>query len=220
MIVEKNLIVALADDHPIFFKSFLKVFDELGFIDICGTAINGLELIHLVEEHSPHIIFTDLKMPIMDGFEATKIIKAKYPSIKVIAISSSDNDEDIIRALDAGVDGYISKKIEIDEMEDIIFNMWEGKNHVSKEIFFSLPKLINRSNFNPYQVIPNLEFSDIELEIIKLICQEKTNEEIADKIHLGKRTIEGKRAEIIKKMNASNSIGIAVYAIKHGIVKV
>ncbi|MEN9523717.1 MAG: hypothetical protein RL065_2094 [Bacteroidota bacterium] len=220
MFANDKIHVILADDQPIFLEGLKKVFNETGYFDICGIALNGFELIELTEKHNPELIFTDLRMPYINGFEATRKIKKKNPEIRIIAISYSEKDEDILCALDAGVDGYITKSINIDEINDLIYNLWDGRKYFSNDVRFNLPKLIKRCNFNPYPAQINLEFSEIEIEIIKLICQEKTNDEIANIIHLGKRTVEGKRGRIIEKMNVSNSIGIAVYAIKHGIVKV
>ncbi len=214
-----NIKLLIADDHEIFrdgFKLMLSKFEE---IELVGEAENGRELLTLTEITKPDVIITDIKMPIMDGIEATKKIAALYPNIGIIGLSMFDEDDLVIDMLEAGAKGFLLKNAGKLEIIEAIKTVYEENPYYCKTTSNKLTKMIAESKFNPYKKKEKVVFNEKELEIIQLICKEFTNKEIADKLFLSIRTVEGYRLKILEKMNAKNTVGFVVFAMKHNLVK-
>jgi len=212
--------VLLADDHEIFREGFYSLFNKQPDIELLGDAANGEQLVKLTAELSPDIVLTDIKMPVMDGIEATKKIISLYPHVSIIALTMFDEDDLIVEMLESGARGYLLKNAHKDEVFDAIKTVYTGDTYFCKHTTAKLTKLISKSRYNPYKPIERPLFNDKETEIISLICGEFTNKEISDQLHLSVRTIEGYRERIQEKMKVKNAAGIAVYAIKNGIYKI
>jgi len=212
--------VLLADDHEIFREGFYSLFNKQPDIELLGDAANGEQLVKLTAELSPDIVLTDIKMPVMDGIEATKKIISLYPHVSIIALTMFDEDDLIVEMLESGARGYLLKNAHKDEVFDAIKTVYTGDTYFCKHTTAKLTKLISKSRYNPYKPIERPLFNDKETEIIRLICGEFTNKEISDQLHLSVRTIEGYRERIQEKMKVKNAAGIAVYAIKNGIYKI
>jgi DNA-binding NarL/FixJ family response regulator len=211
--------IVIADDHEIYrngFKLLLKNQDEL---ELVGEAENGLELIEVVTELRPDVVITDIKMPQMDGIEACKILKQKFPEIKLIALSMFNEDNLIIDMLEAGARGYLLKNTKKSELLLAAKEVFEGRTYYCSETSGRLTKMIAESRYIPYRQHPDKFFSKKEKEIMRLICQQYTNKEIAIIMKLSARTIEDYREKIQEKTESRNSIGIAIYAIRHNIYK-
>jgi len=212
--------VLLADDHEIFREGFYSLFNKQPDIELLGDAANGEQLVKLTAELSPDIVLTDIKMPVMDGIEATKKIISLYPHVSIIALTMFDEDDLIVEMLESGARGYLLKNAHKDEVFDAIKTVYTGDTYFCKHTTAKLTKLISKSRYNPYKPIERPLFNEKETEIIRLICGEFTNKEISDQLHLSVRTIEGYRERIQEKMKVKNAAGIAVYAIKNGIYKI
>jgi len=212
--------VLLADDHEIFREGFYSLFNKQPDIELLGDAANGEQLVKLTAELLPDIVLTDIKMPVMDGIEATKKIISLYPHVSIIALTMFDEDDLIVEMLESGARGYLLKNAHKDEVFDAIKTVYTGDTYFCKHTTAKLTKLISKSRYNPYKPIERPLFNDKETEIIRLICGEFTNKEISDQLHLSVRTIEGYRERIQEKMKVKNAAGIAVYAIKNGIYKI
>jgi len=212
--------VLLADDHEIFREGFYSLFNKQPDIELLGDAANGEQLVKLTAELSPDIVLTDIKMPVMDGIEATKKIISLYPHVSIIALTMFDEDDLIVEMLESGARGYLLKNAHKDEVFDAIKTVYTGDTYFCKHTTAKLTKLISKSRYNPYKPIERPLFNDKETEIIRLICGEFTNKEISDQLHLSVRTIEGYRERIQEKMKVKNAAGIAVYALKNGIYEI
>ena len=213
--------IVLADDHEIFRDGFRVMLKKQTSVELVGDAGNGQELIQLVSELQPDVVVTDIKMPVMDGVQATKIITKQFPDIGIISLSMFDEENLIIDMLESGAKGYLLKNAHKDEIIAAVEAVYNKQtydcNHTSKK----LTKLIAESAFNPYQRLKRPpEFSERELVVIRFICQELSNKEIAAQLNLSVRTIEGYREKIQEKINAKNTAGIVVYAIKNRIYQV
>ena len=212
--------ILFADDHEIFREGFNNLLFKQPDIEVLGEAENGEELLRLTDSLQPDLVLTDIKMPIMDGIAATKKISALYPQVYVIALTMSDEDDMIIDMLESGARGYLLKNAHKNEVFEAIQTVHKGDTYFCKHTSVKLMELIARSRYSPYKTIEKTAFTDRELEVIKLICDEFTNKEISDQLHLSVRTIEGYRERIQEKMKVRNGAGIAVYAIKHGLYKI
>ena len=210
--------IIIADDHRIFLDGLSFLLRNESDIQIIDQATNGVDLIKAVEEKSPDVVITDIVMPKMDGIEATKMITDKFPTICVIALTMFDNESLVLDMLEAGAKGYLLKTT---NKEEIIEAIKTVKN--KREMQYcgvtanKLVRLMARSNFNPYKPGKKPQFTDRELEIIRLMCQEMCSKEIAKELNLNSRSVESARERIQEKIGAKNMIGIAVYAIRNGI---
>ncbi|MFN8244325.1 MAG: response regulator transcription factor [Ferruginibacter sp.] len=209
----------IADDHEIFRDGFRLMLTKYPDIILAGEASNGRELVELTASLQPDVIITDIKMPVMDGIEATKKIVEQFPGIGVIGLSMYDEDELIIEMLEAGARGYLIKNAGKEQITEAIRTVYNDEPYYCKTTSYKLTTMIAKSRFNPYKKTAKAEFSDREKEIISLICHEMTNKEIGDQLYLSVRTVEGHRLKIMEKMNVKNTVGLVVYAIRNGIVK-
>jgi DNA-binding NarL/FixJ family response regulator len=212
--------VILADDHPTFrnaFEGFLKKIDE---VVVIGTASNGDELVQLVEKERPDIVVTDLKMPHLGGVEATKILKSKFPEIGIIALTLYSDDYLILSMLQAGADGYLLKSMLESEVVEAIKTVFHRGICYCDVVSNRLLKLLLTSSRIVSKADSNPQLSEKEIKVIKLICEQLSNKEIAWKLNIPLRTVENCRERIQEKIGAKNMAGIVTYAIKSGIYDV
>ena len=209
----------IADDHEIFRDGLALMLAKQDNIELLGEAEDGRELITLAEQLQPDVILTDIKMPRMDGIEATRLLVQKFPDVKVIALSMFDEENLIVDMLESGAKGYLLKNADKHEILEAINSVYQDKVFYCKSTSAKLASMIVRSRFNPYKKHEPIIFSDREKEIIKLICQQFTAQEIGEKLFLSKRTVEGYRIKILEKMNVKNTAGVVVFALKHNFIK-
>jgi DNA-binding NarL/FixJ family response regulator len=212
--------IILADDHEIFRDGFQTMLKKQKEIEMVGEAENGKELIELTARLNPDVIITDIKMPVMDGIEATRILSDRFPHIGIIALSMFDEDNLVVDMLEAGAKGYLIKNAPKHEIFEAIKTVYKKGTYYCHHTSNRLAQMIAKSKFNPYKKIPKIEFTERETEIIKLICAELSNKEMASHLNLSIRTVEGYRDKIQEKMDVKNAAGIVIYAIKNGIFKI
>lgn len=212
--------IVLADDHEIYRDGFKGILKKQSGIELVGEAENGEELIALAHKHNPDVIVTDIKMPKVDGIEATKRLTQELPHISIIALSMFDEEDLIIDMLEAGARGYLLKNAHKDEIITAIHTVSKNQNYYCNHTSRKLTKMLAESSYNPSKKLQKPEFTERELAVIKYICQEFSNKEIASALKLSVRTIEGYREKIQEKIHARNTAGIVVYAIKNKIYQV
>lgn len=205
----------IADDHEIFRDGFHVMIKKSKKVDIVGEAANGQELVELAHALSPDVIITDIKMPVMNGIDATHKLRKELPHIGIIALSMFDEDGLIVDMLEAGAQGYLLKNAPKDEIMAAIQAVYNKHNYYCSHTTAKLSKMIAESKFDPFNIKEKPEFSEKELSVIKLICKQYSNQQIADELLLSRRTIEGYREQVLKKINGKNTVGIVIYAIKH-----
>ena len=212
--------LVIADDHEIFREGLESLFNKQKEIELAGEAINGKQLLEQAERLLPDVILTDIKMPVIDGIEATKILTEKFPQIGIIALSMFEDENLIVEMLEAGAKGYLMKNAHKYEIIAAINAVYNQESYFCNHTTMKLAKLIGKSRFNPFKEPIKPGFTEKEREMIKLICQEFSNKEIATTLHQSPRTIEGYREKILEKTKAKNTAGIVIYAIKNGIYKI
>jgi DNA-binding NarL/FixJ family response regulator len=222
MIKDPNPIkIVLADDHEIFRDGFKAMLKKQPSVELIGEACNGEELIEVTRLARPDVVVTDIKMPKMDGLEATKVLSKEFPEIGIIALSMIDEETLIVDMMEAGAKGYLLKNAHKNEIVEAIKAVNSGNIYYCDGASAKLTKLIAKSDriaFN--KKAPRVEFSQKEIDVILFICQELTNKEIADRLNLSIRTIEGYRDRLLEKIGARNSAGIVIYAIRNNIYTV
>jgi DNA-binding NarL/FixJ family response regulator len=212
--------IIIADDHELIREGLKLILSKTPEIAIVAEARNGEELARLAEELAPDVCITDIKMPVLDGIDATKIIVKRSKKTRLIALSFMDNEYAVIDMLEAGALGYLVKNADKVEIIAAIKAVAAGKPYFCQYTTPTLLKLINNSKFNPFTLrFDQPQFDDKERKIISLMCEGKTSQEIADIVFLSIRTIEGIRLQIMKKMDVRNTAGVIIYAVKTGLYK-
>lgn len=209
--------IVLADDHEIFRDGFRVMLKKQPSVELVGEASDGEELIQLVRQLQPDVVVTDIKMPKTDGIQAAKILSKEFPDIGIIALSMFDEENLIIDMLEAGAKGYLLKNAHKDEIVAGVEAVHKKQTYYCNHTSRKLTKLIAESSFNPHRRMHKPGFSEREVKVIRMICEEHSNKEIASELNLSVRTIEGYREKIQEKINARNTAGIVVYAIKNRI---
>jgi DNA-binding NarL/FixJ family response regulator len=205
----------IADDHEIFRDGLRLMLQKQPDIHLVAEAEDGKELIEQIKLHQPEVVITDVKMPRMDGVAATKHIFEHYPHIGIIALTMFDEEDLIIDMLEAGAKGYLLKNADKEEIIEAVKSVHNDEPYYCKLTSHRLAQLVAKSKFNPYKQKGKPVFSEREKEIITCICDGLTNKEIAAKIFLSVRTVEGLRMKLLEKMQAKNTAGIIIYAIKN-----
>ena len=209
----------LVDDHKIFRDGLKLLLNEISNIKVIAEASNGKEFLELLENNKPDIIFMDIKMPEMNGIDATRIALQKFPDLKVIILSMSGNEEHFSLSLNAGACAYLLKNSDKSEIEKAILSVLDGKNYFSEALLKDLVRknyILSKDTVMPVDNPDKL--SHRELEVLQLICKGLANHEIAKELNISPRTVDGHRANILDKTQSKNSISLVVYAIKKGLV--
>lgn len=215
----KQIKVAIAEDQKIF-RDGIKVGLMLDKeISVIQEADNGEELLEAIQRNVPDVVIMDLKMPIMDGMEATKEIRKKYPAVKVVVVTMYEDDKFIIHLMEIGAHGYLLKNADAEEIRKSIHAVYENGYYFNDLVNKALlKKLVLKGNLKP-SFNQNVELTERELEVLKLICQEKTAAEIGKILFLSPRSVEGIRQRLIEKIGVRNTAGLVLFAIKNGIVE-
>lgn len=215
---KKNIRIYIADDHQMFVEGITLSLAINGLIIVEASANNGIELIELLEKKIVDVVLLDINMPEMNGFEAAKIIVKKFPGVRIIALSMFLEKEYIQDLLQIGVYGYILKNTRMNELEKAIISVASGTKYFSNDVGL---KLLNAQTNNEYA--ENLSFdqqhglTEREIDVLKLIVQENTTSEIAEKLFISVHTVETHRKNLIKKLKVKNIAGLVKYAVQNGI---
>jgi two-component system response regulator NreC len=209
--------IVIADDHEIFRDGFKLLLTNQPELELVGEAENGKELLEVIEKEQPDIAIIDIKMPVLDGIEACKVIKKKYSHVKVIALSMFNDDNLIVDMLEAGARGYLLKNTNKMELLNAARAVHEGSTYYCSATSAKLTKMIAESKYNPFKHQPTQKFTNREIDIMKLICQQYTNKEIGIQLGLSARTVESHREKIQEKTGSKNTVGVVIYAIKQKI---
>ena len=210
--------IAIADDYKIFREGIKKCITGDKALHVILEADNGEDLINGFSDPLPDVIIMDLKMPIMDGMEATQIIRRKHPSIKVLVVTMYDDDKFIIHLMEIGANGYLLKNAEPDEIRKAIYSVYENGYYFNDLVNKALlKKLVIKANLKP-SFKQDVDLTEREMEVLKLICEEKTAGEIAKEIFLSPRSVEGIRQRLIDKIGVRNTAGLVMFAVKNQLV--
>ena len=211
--------VVLIDDHILLRKGLCELIR--GFLDyeVLFEANNGKDFIEkLNPDMLPAVVLMDINMPKMDGYETAQWIKTNHPEIKVLALSMYDNEIAIIRMFKAGAKGYILKDCDPSDLKGALHAVLTKGFYYSEMVTGSLIYSINKLGEDDNQTKETANLSEREISFLKLVCTELTYKEIAEKMFLSPRTIDGYRDILFQRLNIKTRVGLVLYAIKNGIV--
>ena len=212
--------IALADDHVLLRKGLASLVQNLGY-EVMLEADNGKELIDKVSAGAlPDLILMDINMPEKDGYETTLWLKENQPDVKVLALSMYDDETAIIRMLKNGAKGYILKDSEPGELRTAMESVLNKGFYYSEMVTGRLMRTITDMDDAQNGTKKLLNLSDREVDFLKLACSEMTYKEIASQMHLSPRTIDGYRDALFEKLDIKTRTGLAIYAIKNGLVQI
>jgi DNA-binding NarL/FixJ family response regulator len=217
--MEKIIKYAIADDHNLFRKGIIAVLEDSPGFQLVLEAQNGRELLNNINKAKPDIILLDLRMPEMDGIEATVEIRKQNEDVKIIIVTMLDDEKYVIHLMEVGANGYLLKNAEPEEIKAAITTAYENgyyfNDFVNKAL---LKRVVHKNQLKP--VFNNdIELSSREIEVLKLICNEQTANEISKLIFLSPRTVEGIRTKLLEKIGVKNTAGLVMYAVKNKIVE-
>lgn len=212
--------IVLAEDHNIVRNGIISLLEKEPDIHVAGAATNGREVLTLLENGTrADVILADMNMPEMGGIDLTASIKEKYPDCKVIILSALDHEKYVIKAFQAGASGYLLKSVSADELVFAVKHTLLNNLYICSELTSKfLKRLLTLPDPETLQEINDIEFSTKEIEVLGLITEGYTNQEIADKLFTGKRTVESQRQALIDKTGSRNTAALVRFAITNGIV--
>ncbi|MFU1859543.1 response regulator [Sphingobacterium sp. NGMCC 1.201703] len=215
--------ILLVEDHMVVRNGIKLLLESQADFVVIGEASDGNEALQLLNNGLlPDIILTDISMDHMDGMELLRVIKVKYPSIKVVILSMLNQIYYVVEGFEHGLSGYLLKNVGYNELLFGLNHVANGGRYMSEEISMALlDQVVSGENYTDLsnRSLPDFDISERELEVLKLIADGFTNVEIADKIFLSKRTIEGHRQSLIEKMNVKNTAELVKVAFQAGILK-
>jgi DNA-binding NarL/FixJ family response regulator len=213
--MEKNYNLIIADDHGMFREAVKFVLAQSDCLKVIGEASNGIELLDLIDKNKPDLVLMDIAMPVMSGIDATREAIKKYPDLKVIALTMNSDEMHYYRMIEAGASGFIEKESGSDELFKAIFMVLKGENYFSSKILCKIVKDYIQNEDIKKTSHNEVKLSTRENEILKLICNGYSNNEIAIKLGLSRRTVEGHRSSLISKTGVKNSIQLVLFAKKN-----
>ncbi|MBL0183742.1 MAG: response regulator transcription factor [Chitinophagaceae bacterium] len=212
--------IALADDHSLLRIGLAQLVESLGNT-VLFEADNGKELLQKLDKKNlPDVVLMDINMPEMDGFQTTQWLKQNHPDVKVLALSMYDNETSIIRMLKCGAKGYILKDAEPSELKAAIDAVMTKGFYYSDLVSGKLMHAINKMDDDGEGLKNLVPLNDRETDFLKHACTELTYKEIADKMFVSPRTIDGYRDALFEKLHVKTRVGLVMYAIRNGIVNV
>ncbi|WP_316739690.1 response regulator transcription factor [Pedobacter aquatilis] len=218
--MENYIKVLLAEDHTIVRNGIAALLEKEEDIQIIAEAKNGEEVLSLLESGiEPDLILTDINMPDMNGMELINALQLNYPKIKVLILTMLDNEKYVNQALKAGANGYLLKNVNIDEIIFAIKQLTKGYSYICTSISLNLLAQADlSSDFNSQKIKSTVDISKREIEILNLIAQGFTNNEIADKLFTSKRTIEGNRQSLLEKTGTKNTAALVNFVVRNKII--
>lgn len=213
--------IIIADDQEIIRESLKIILNGHDDINIVGTASNGKEVLELLEQKPVDIILMDIRMPLIDGVECTRLVKEKYPDIKIVILTTFNDDEYIFSALKYGASGYLLKDVGMEELYEDIKIIYRGGALINPDIASKVcgmfSKMSRRNSFSiNIDEVGVKELSKTEWKVINLIGKGLSNKEISQKLFLSEGTIRNYLSSILSKLDLRDRTQVAIWAVQNG----
>jgi DNA-binding NarL/FixJ family response regulator len=217
-----HILIAITDDEALFRRGMRLILEDYPDLRVILEAENGQDLLDKIRasDELPDVLLLDLKMPVMSGIEASEIIRREFPSIQIIAISSHFSKAFIINMIEIGASAYLGKNTDPDEVVETIRMVREKGFYYNTAVMEVIRENIMSPASTKSSRQLSVEITNREKEVLQLICEQCTAQEIADRLYISVRTVDGHRNNLLSKLNCRNTAGLVVYALQHGLVKV
>jgi two-component system NarL family response regulator len=208
--------VLIADDQPLYRRGLEVVLHTEEHIEVVGEAENGEEAIQKAEELAPDVVLMDVRMPRVNGIEATQAIRDRVPTTKILMLTVSDEDSDLYEAIKAGASGYLLKEVSVEEVADSIRAVMQGESKITPSM---ASKLINEfsamsKRADERQRLPAPALTARELEVLKLVAKGMSNREIADELFISENTVKNHVRNILEKLHLHSRMEAVMYALR------
>jgi DNA-binding NarL/FixJ family response regulator len=211
---DKKINIALVDDHALVRNGIANLIGYNPLFNIVFQADNGKEYIAQADKAPVDIVLMDIEMPVMNGYELAAWLKKNKPDTRILVVSMVDKEEAVVKMVRCGIHGYLSKNIETDELFNAITTIVNGGYYYTDFISGILVEAIEHKNSQETSGLIN----DRELEFLKLACSELTYKEVAERMFLSAKTVDGYRASLFEKLNVKSRVGLVLYAIRNHLV--
>lgn len=208
--------ILLCDDQAVIRDGLEMLLTLEKDFQVVGSAQDGQEALELVAKRQPDLVLMDLKMPGMNGIEATREIRKKFPDIKILVLTTYDEDEWVFDAVRAGASGYLLKDTPRQKIIEAIRGTVEGKSFVDPAVAGKLMNQVASKQTQPASILED-KLTERELDVLRLLAKGMTNTEIAGTLHLSEGTVRNHVSAILEKLGASDRTQAAVIAIQHGL---
>ncbi|MDO4649072.1 MAG: response regulator transcription factor [Eubacteriales bacterium] len=215
--------VLVADDQELIRQSLQIVLNSKENIQVIDVAANGQEVVRSVRENPPDVILMDIRMPKMDGVQCTKIIKENYPDIKIIILTTFDDDEYVYNALKFGASGYLLKGVSMNELEEAITTVYSGRAMINPDIATKVVRLFSQMAQSditiPVGIKDESDLTKTEWKVIVEVGTGASNREIAERLCLSEGTVRNYLSTILNKLELRDRTQLAIWAVQTGMVK-
>lgn len=216
---QSNIEILIVEDHDIFREGIKFVLSQVAGYKVVGEVKNGKEFLEFIKKKRPDIVLMDITMPEMDGIQASTIAMKEYPNLKIICLSSHGDEIYYYKMIKAGVSGFLQKKSGKDELEQAIDKVAYGMNYFPDNI---LRNILFRVSNTGEESLKNeaINLTKREKEILLLICQGYSNNEIGDTLFISPKTVDNHRTNLLSKTGTRNSANLVMYAIKNKLIEI
>lgn len=210
-----NIRIYIADDHAMFRDGIKAMLEPENSMEVIGESDNGAVVIRECAELEPDIVLMDISMGGTDGIEITKQLKSLGCKVKILAVSMHNESHYVKSMLDSGANGYILKSAGRHEMISAIKTVCDGATFLSSEVSLSLLKSLNQAD----KKAKHIKLTPREVEVLKLIAEEYSNQEIAETLYISSRTVDTHRRNLLEKLQLKNTAGLVKFAIQQGYIE-
>lgn len=206
--------LVVVDDHSLFRRGLISLLADMPEFQVVGEAVNGWEALDVIADHKPDVVLLDLNMPVMDGIETVIALRRQSNEQRIMMLTISQDDDDLLAAIRAGADGYLLKNTEPDELRKAILRISQGQSVLSPEVTAPVLRALARA-----PQIPKVLLSERELEVMRCLAGGQTTLQIAAKLFISENTVKTHVRHILEKLEASNRTEAVSKAIQMGLIQ-
>ena len=212
--------IAIADDHKIFMEGLTELLNKEHELNVLGGADNQVDLVEILKNHEINVLIMDIDMGEISGIDLTAEILTTFPSLNVLALSMHGDKNYLVKMLEAGAKGYILKNAGKEEMLNAIHTVANGNTYLSSQVSSKLIEHITNPVSIKDKQSENIPITEREIEVLKLIADEYSNSEIAERLFISVRTVDTHRRNLLEKLGVKNTAGLVKYAIQNGLLDI
>lgn len=216
----KKIKVLIVDDHTIVRDGISALLALTGDIEVVGEATNGYEALNIVRELHPDVVLMDIAMPVMGGLEATRRINKEFPKIKVLVLTQHDDKEYVFPVIESGASGFISKAGASTELVQGIRSVHQGESYLTPSVAKLLIENYQQTTGKRLDEDPYNKLTERERDVLKLLTESYSTQEIADLLVITPKTVEGHKTNLMAKLGIHNRIDLVKYALRKGIISI
>jgi len=211
--------ILLVDDQLLFRKGLRALLEDQEDMEVVGEAADGAQAVERVRAAKPDVVLMDIHMPVCNGIEATRLVKSEWPETKIIALTVSDEDEDLFEAIKSGASGYLLKDLRPEELFDLVRGVLRGETPISPAVAGKLLSEFRRRPWKDPSETAGWDLTRRELEVLQLVTEGLSNAEIAARLFIVEGTVKNHLHNILEKLHLENRLQAATYAIREGLVQ-